>query len=360
MKTFAFFTLPLTALAFRPTSLQSKIIKKSSLAMSSPVESGLVDLARKQNPVVGYFDPLSLAEQNFWGQTTDATIGFLRQAEIKHGRVAMAAFVGYWVQSNWHFPCAQTLSGDPFPSIDLSPEQQWDACPLTARIQILSVIGLLEIWDEYGGGDDNAHYMRGRQPGKYPTFAQFRDNVHFVFDLYDPFNFNKKMSEEKKAERLVMEVNNGRLAMIGIFSFLVADKIPGAVPALADIATPYDGNVMIPFGADFSLSQETIVGTLAFVGILSAANAANSGEEYEAVVEVKDIQLASAPIIDTNVPPTSIPADLPSGVPLKTEAAVEVKDSQPASAPTPDTNVPSTSFPSGLPSGVPLRKDPKI
>ena len=63
----------------------------------------------------------------------------------------------------------------------------------------------------------------------------------------------------------------------------VADKIPGAVPALADIATPYDGNVMVPFGADFSLSQSTIIGTLAFVGILSAANAgaANARDELE-------------------------------------------------------------------------------
>ena len=43
----------------------------------------LEGLAVKLNPVVGYWNPTSLADMEFWGQTQDATIGFLRQAEIK-------------------------------------------------------------------------------------------------------------------------------------------------------------------------------------------------------------------------------------------------------------------------------------
>ena len=216
-------------------------------------QSDLEALATASNPTLNYFDPLSLASADFWGEGNDATIGFLRHAEVKHGRVAMAAFVGYCVQSNFVWPWAMTQAGDKFPSADLSPEAQWDAIPEAAKWQILTVIGALEIWDECQGGTDTPHYMSGGKPGNYPAFDGFRDNVHFVLDLYDPFGFSKKMSQEQKDKRLVMEVNNGRLAMIGIFGFMAADAVPGSVPALAGIATPYDGDIMAPFASNFHL-----------------------------------------------------------------------------------------------------------
>ena len=39
-------------------------------------------LAKTQNPVLGYFDPLKLGDQDFWDQGNDATVGFLRHAEM--------------------------------------------------------------------------------------------------------------------------------------------------------------------------------------------------------------------------------------------------------------------------------------
>jgi len=111
---------------------------------------------------------------------------------------------------------------------------------------------MLELWDECGGGGVLPHYTKGRKPGQYPPFTAFRDNVHFVLDLYDPFGFSKNKSEEKKQRGLVAELNNGRLAQLGIFAFLCADKIPGSVPLLNDIAIPYAGDPMVPFAGDFS------------------------------------------------------------------------------------------------------------
>jgi len=213
----------------------------------------LEELATASNPLLNFYDPINLADGDFWDQGNEATIGFLRHAEIKHSRVAMAAFVGYVVQSNFHWPWAMTNEGAPFPAVELGPEAQWDAIPQIAKWQIFTVIAALELWDEASGGVEGAeHYMKGRTPGKYPSFQLFRDNVHWVLDLYDPFGFAKNMSQEKKDKRLIMEINNGRLAMIGIFGFLAADVVPGSVPAIEGFAHPYEGNVMAPFETNFS------------------------------------------------------------------------------------------------------------
>mmetsp|Transcript_10485 Transcript_10485/g.15874 ORF Transcript_10485/g.15874 Transcript_10485/m.15874 type:complete len:256 (+) Transcript_10485:118-885(+) len=231
----------------QPAKLLTSLNSEEAAASGSVAE--LEAMAKKLNPVVNYFDPLNLVDTDIYDMGQDATVGFLRQAEIKHGRVAMAAFVGYCVQSNIHFPWPMMTDGTPFPSTELGPEAQWDAIPAAAKWQIIVVLGALEIWDEASGGQqgEGQHYMKGGQPGKYPSFQLFRDQVHFVFDLYDPFGNNKRMSQEKKDRRLLAEINNGRLAMLGIFGFLSADTIEGSVPLLKSIAIPYDGQVMSPF-----------------------------------------------------------------------------------------------------------------
>ena len=113
-------------------------------------KAGLVELAKKLNPVVGYWDPLGI------GELSPETLGWFRQAEIKHGRIAMFAFVGYTVQANGiHFPgnlqVPWVLNPD-LPTVsyaDISaaggPADQWDALPDGAKIQIFGLIAGLEV-----------------------------------------------------------------------------------------------------------------------------------------------------------------------------------------------------------------------
>merc|ERR1712151_1477468 len=208
----------------RPSATRSSDLRMETLA-------DLKSNAEKLNPVVGYFDPLNLAEGEFWGQSNEATIGFLRHAEIKHGRVAMAGFVGYCLHENgirWPFPLSTSLP-DYSSFAGLSAPAVWDATPLASRLQILGAIGLLEFWGEFSprlATEGTAHYMRGGKPGYFPTFG------NYPLSLYDPFGFNDNLTEEEKANKLNIEINNGRLAMLGLFSLISEARVPGAVPAL--------------------------------------------------------------------------------------------------------------------------------
>merc|ERR1711988_1505831 len=215
----------------------------------------LIELAEENPGPFGYWDPLKLSEKEFWGQSNEATIGFLRHAEIKHGRVAMAGFVGYCIHENgirWPWPLSTSLPD--YSSFEgLSAPAVWDAIPVQSKLQILLVIGFFEFWSESSyvlAQDGQKHYMRGGKPGYFPTFKELPHPV--PLNLFDPFGFTKKMPQEKKNSKLIAEVNNGRLAMIGMMSLLAEAKVPGSVPALAGLIKPYDGDVMAPLEPGFS------------------------------------------------------------------------------------------------------------
>jgi len=206
-------------------------------------------LANELNPVVGFWDPLDLSSANFWGQGEEATIGFLREAEIKHGRISMFAFVGFIVHANGiRTPIDQIAMGVP---TGLSAPATWDAIPESAKLQIVLFVGLMELWRENKAvlaGDGEKHYMKGGKPGYFPSFELLPHPVPFT--LFDPFNLSKDKTPEAKAKGLVKEINNGRLAMLGIMGFVSESAVPGSVPLLKGVLPAYSGEVMAPFASN--------------------------------------------------------------------------------------------------------------
>jgi hypothetical protein len=243
-----------SAAAFQPTARAP--LRNVRVA---DAKDDLVDLAESNTDAlgaaIGFWDPLGATNLDFWGIGNEGTIGYLRHAEIKHGRVAMAGFLGFCAG------CTDIVKGPhsvlPYRGYveNVSPQEQWDNIPLYGKLQILVFVGMLESYGEGAGMDESeyVHYTKGGLPGFYPSIKG-KGLGQISLDLYDPFGILPEQTEEEKERGRRVEINNGRAAMLGLFAVLSESK-GLIVPPLDSIEgfPKYDGNVMIPFSNDFSL-----------------------------------------------------------------------------------------------------------
>jgi len=164
----------------------------------------------------GFWDPAGLSRLG-----TPATQAWFRAAELKHSRVAMAACIGWIINEAGITFDGEVAKGVTFASLGKGVEA-WENLPAGGKLQILLTMGAIEAASEAG----KPHYMKGGRPGiiKGP----------FGLRLWDPLGSVSGLSDEVKATKRQMELNNGRLAMIGAASMFSATYIPGSVPALPD------------------------------------------------------------------------------------------------------------------------------
>lgn len=92
------------------------------------------------------FDPLNLS-----GMASDKTLNWYRAAELKHGRVAMAAWLGFAYMSVPTAPLFNgniDYSGTTFASLGHEPFAAWDAISWSGKAQIILVLGAFEFLSE--------------------------------------------------------------------------------------------------------------------------------------------------------------------------------------------------------------------
>merc|ERR1719230_1407852 len=210
-------------------SLQQPRVQQQSIQMGVESMTGV-------GPETGHkiFDPVGFATMG-----NDKTLAFFRHAEIKHGRVAMAATVGLLFHINGiHFSGSLSPTyGITFEQLSaMGPFDAWNALPLLGQMQIIFTIAGLEHASECL--NPAGHYMKGGMPG----------DMRFLKNFWDTPGFTKRLSEEQKAEKRLSELRNGRLAMIGIMSVCAATSIPGSVPFLANAPLLTGPGFALPFG----------------------------------------------------------------------------------------------------------------
>jgi len=227
MKSFAVLSLLLaSASAFAPASISTT--QTSSTAMNAAIDEAFgisIETGNKCTP---------LGRKLLEDAGPDG-VKWFQNAEIKHGRVAMLAVIGFWVQKlGVHFPLYLGPSGSNGFNPD-STASNWliststgvsfqdiaAASPLEA-ISLVPNEGWFQIFLFAGWFESiayNRQWAEGRAiPGDYG---------------FDPLGFTKKEGgiegDGYKSIRM-KEIKNGRVAMLTIAAWVANEAIPGALP----------------------------------------------------------------------------------------------------------------------------------
>ena len=268
-------------------------------------------------PFEGIWDPLGCADFNFWGLGNEATIGYLRHAEIKHGRIAMAGFLGFFVQSPGNF-IGDIVSGDhailPYRGYvaGCTPQEQWANIPMIGKLQILTAVGMLESYGEGAGFPESyTHYTKGGQPGYYPPIkGKGGPFKQILLDLYDPLGFGfRDMSAADKKKGLFAEINNGRMAMIGALPVHESNcrgashavgAMPSPEPRRLDGVEVHDGRSQYP--------QDSLAHWLISTGLFSVlAESAVPGSNPQYKILNIDMPTSDVDIMGSVIPQLTSP-----------------------------------------------------
>jgi len=129
------------------------------------------------------FDPLGFS--NYFD------LKWLREAELKHGRICMLGCLGFWVQEGFHLP---------LPGFDAKlPLDAFFSVPTSGLWQIFFTLGAIEVLSNDGKITPGDMFADGRSPGDIG---------------FDPLNLGGDDAAVRRFE--LAELKHARLAMIGL------------------------------------------------------------------------------------------------------------------------------------------------
>jgi len=163
-----------------------------------------------------FFDPAAFVSDDGASneQMSKGKVLFYREAEIKHGRVAMLAALGFPIAEQFH-PLFATDDAPSFSAFQLTPLQTfWPA--------VVFVIACFEVFSVF-----TFQNPASRLPDGSPAQPWTIREDHSPGDLgFDPLGL-KPTDPKELFEMQTKELNNGRLAMIAIAGMVAQEAASG-------------------------------------------------------------------------------------------------------------------------------------
>merc|ERR1719159_242451 len=178
-----------SAVAFAPSS-QTRSTSALAGSVSNPLSSEIGAMAP-----LGYFDP--------WGLCDDEdkeNFDRLREVELRHGRCSMLATVGWLTTAaGYRLPGLEDIPAG-FKALNLEGQSFEVRSVLPATV---GTIFLLTV-----------------------SMQDYTGNAEFRGDYRNGFDFGwDRQTDEWKAKKRSIEVNNGRAAMMGILGIMVHEQL---------------------------------------------------------------------------------------------------------------------------------------
>jgi len=153
---------------------------------------------------LGFFDPL-----NFCGEQTEGKVRFYREVELKHGRVAMLASLGFLVGEQFHPLFGGNINVPSYVAFQETPLQTfWPA--------VILVVSIAEVFSVF-----SFQSPFGQEPW---TISLDHEAGDFG---WDPLGLKPTSAAELK-EMQTKEINNGRMAMIAIAGMVGQELATGS------------------------------------------------------------------------------------------------------------------------------------